>query len=516
MSDTTVAAPPPWEAPRGRDRRGASTRATSSRPGARCCAGSAAGAATRRCSCGTSTGSPCSWPRSCAPTVRRDPHALRDLAHEAALLERLAHPVVVRSFGAVPDGRFPHLVLEHLEGPTLDELLARDGALALEQVLPLALHVASALHYLAAEGVVHLDVKPSNVVMGAPAAADRPQRRAHARGGGAPCARRSAPTPTWRPSSARPTGASARRPTSAGLAATVHAALTGAAMARRRTAPPARRRGARAAPRRTPARARRRRRAPGSTRTRPPPHRARARRGARAARRRAAAAADARAPLLTLCGGWPAATPSPPARCSARSSSSPCTSGAGSSTGTTARACTRTRRGCSCDGGDLYGHIVVAQPPWQFFFGAGALAIHDSLTFLRLAVGLAQLGAGVLAAIAVWRLTENPWATAVAPALSLLTPWALREHGALTPELLAPPVLLGAALLAARPSDGAARGRAGRGRAVHQVAVRARADRDRALLGRAEEGARRRGDRASPCRPSSSPRSSASGSGTTA
>jgi len=103
-------------------------------------------------------------------------------------------------------------------------------------------------------------------------------------------------------------------------------------------------------------------------------------------------------------------------------------------------------------GGDLYGHIVVAQPPWQFIFGAGALEIHDSLTFLRLAVGLAQLGAGVLAAIAVWRLTENPWATAFAPALTLLTPWALHEHGALTPELLAPPVLLGAALLAARPN----------------------------------------------------------------
>src|SRR4051812_32110661 len=103
------------------------------------------------------------------------------------------------------------------------------------------------------------------------------------------------------------------------------------------------------------------------------------------------------------------------------------------------------------DGGDLYGHVVVAQPPWQFLFGGAALEIHDSLTFLRLAVGLAQLGAGILSAVAVWRLTENPWATAIAPALTLLTPWALREHGALTPELLAPPVLLGAALLAARP-----------------------------------------------------------------
>ncbi len=102
------------------------------------------------------------------------------------------------------------------------------------------------------------------------------------------------------------------------------------------------------------------------------------------------------------------------------------------------------------DGEALYGHMVVAQPPWQFFFGAAALAIDDSLTFLRLAVGIAQLAAGVLAGIAVWRLTENPWATTVAPALSLLTPWTLREHGALTPELLAPAVLLGAALLASR------------------------------------------------------------------
>ena len=150
------------------------------------------------------------------PDHATEPAALRDLEREAGLLARLAHPVVVRGFGAVRDGRFPHLVLEHLEGPTLDELLARDGPLALEQLLPLGLHVASALHYLAAEGVVHLDVKPSNVVMGGAAAADRPQRRAHARRGGARCARRSAPTPTWRPSSARRTGGSGRRPTSSG------------------------------------------------------------------------------------------------------------------------------------------------------------------------------------------------------------------------------------------------------------------------------------------------------------
>jgi serine/threonine protein kinase len=102
------------------------------------------------------------------PDQASDLTAVRDLGREAEALARLAHPVIVRGFDAVTDGNFPHLVTEHLEGPTLRELIDRDGALAPEQVLPLGLHVASALHYMAGEGMVHLDVKPENVVMGAP------------------------------------------------------------------------------------------------------------------------------------------------------------------------------------------------------------------------------------------------------------------------------------------------------------------------------------------------------------
>jgi serine/threonine protein kinase len=102
------------------------------------------------------------------PELATDPAAVRELAREGQALARLAHPVLVRGFDVVTGGRFPHLLIEHLEGPTLRDLVARDGALPLEQVLPIGLHVASALHYLAAEGMVHLDVKPDNVVMGAP------------------------------------------------------------------------------------------------------------------------------------------------------------------------------------------------------------------------------------------------------------------------------------------------------------------------------------------------------------
>jgi serine/threonine protein kinase len=102
------------------------------------------------------------------PDQATDPVALRELEREAEALARLSHPAIVRGFDAVLDGRFPHLLIEHLEGPTLCDLILRHGALAVEQVLPLGLHVAAALHYLAAEGMVHLDVKPENVVMGAP------------------------------------------------------------------------------------------------------------------------------------------------------------------------------------------------------------------------------------------------------------------------------------------------------------------------------------------------------------
>jgi len=102
------------------------------------------------------------------PDYAQEKRALAELGEEAEALGRLAHPVLVRGFDAVLEGRYPHLLIEHLEGPTLRRLLRRHGILPLEQLLPLAAHVAAALHYMAAEGWVHLDVKPDNIVMGVP------------------------------------------------------------------------------------------------------------------------------------------------------------------------------------------------------------------------------------------------------------------------------------------------------------------------------------------------------------
>jgi hypothetical protein len=108
-------------------------------------------------------------------------------------------------------------------------------------------------------------------------------------------------------------------------------------------------------------------------------------------------------------------------------------------------------------GGDLYGHVVVAQPPGLFLFGGSALAVHDDIEWLRLCVGAWQLLSGVLCARMVWRLTGgNRVATVLTAPAALLLPWNLHEHGALTPELIAPPLLLGAVVLASRSTPRAA------------------------------------------------------------
>jgi serine/threonine protein kinase len=103
------------------------------------------------------------------PDRAADDSALEGLVAEARALRALDHPVLMRSFGAALQGPRPHLVLEFLEGPRLSTLIRKFGPVAVEQAVPLASQLASALHFMAASGWVHLDVKPKNIIMGAPA-----------------------------------------------------------------------------------------------------------------------------------------------------------------------------------------------------------------------------------------------------------------------------------------------------------------------------------------------------------
>jgi serine/threonine-protein kinase len=103
------------------------------------------------------------------PGQVHDEPSRRGLRREVRALAEVNHPVVVRSLRHDVDGPRPHVVLEHVDGPRLSSLVRRYGPLQEQQYLPLAIDLASALHYFAHLGYVHLDIKPSNVIMGAPA-----------------------------------------------------------------------------------------------------------------------------------------------------------------------------------------------------------------------------------------------------------------------------------------------------------------------------------------------------------
>ena len=103
------------------------------------------------------------------PAQVSDEGTLRGLRREVEVLRRVQHPAVVRALRAETVGPRPHVVLEHLDGPRLSTLVRRYGPLEPAQYLPLGIEVASALHYLRRHDLVHLDVKPSNIIMGAPA-----------------------------------------------------------------------------------------------------------------------------------------------------------------------------------------------------------------------------------------------------------------------------------------------------------------------------------------------------------
>lgn len=103
------------------------------------------------------------------PGQVQDSSTLRGLRREVGMLGRVQHPAVVRHLRAELEGPRPHVVLEQLDGPRLSSLIRRYGPLEAQQYLPLAIEVASALHYLHRLDILHLDVKPSNIIMGAPA-----------------------------------------------------------------------------------------------------------------------------------------------------------------------------------------------------------------------------------------------------------------------------------------------------------------------------------------------------------
>lgn len=89
------------------------------------------------------------------------------LVREAAVLGQMRSPcfVAVHSTGQLPDTR-PYVVLEYVEGETLQAILARQRTLPPAETVTLALQLAAGLAELHGLGHVHRDVTPANLLVG--------------------------------------------------------------------------------------------------------------------------------------------------------------------------------------------------------------------------------------------------------------------------------------------------------------------------------------------------------------
>ncbi len=87
--------------------------------------------------------------------------------HEAHAAGRLHHPGIVAIFdaGENPETHDPYIVLEYVAGEALNRIVAREKKLPPARALQLAEEIAEALDYAHAQGVIHRDIKPGNILV---------------------------------------------------------------------------------------------------------------------------------------------------------------------------------------------------------------------------------------------------------------------------------------------------------------------------------------------------------------
>ena len=100
-----------------------------------------------------------------------DPQAAADtglrklFVREAQALAKLSHPNVVAVYDVGEVDRLPYIVMEHLPGLSLKQRVEREGPLSVAEAVRLAVEVANGLAFAHSKGIIHADMKPSNILL---------------------------------------------------------------------------------------------------------------------------------------------------------------------------------------------------------------------------------------------------------------------------------------------------------------------------------------------------------------
>jgi serine/threonine protein kinase len=103
------------------------------------------------------------------------PEALGDREHgkryrklfitEASLAGKLSHPHIVGIYDAVADDEASYIVMEYVDGTTLEQYARHDTLLPVQRIVEITYKCARALEYASNQGVIHRDIKPANILI---------------------------------------------------------------------------------------------------------------------------------------------------------------------------------------------------------------------------------------------------------------------------------------------------------------------------------------------------------------
>jgi len=98
-----------------------------------------------------------------------DEHYQRRFRREAQTIASLSHPSIAHIYElgemASPSGRLLYIVMEHVDGPSLEVLLQREGRMTLPRAIEVVRDTALGLREALTKGIVHRDIKPSNLLV---------------------------------------------------------------------------------------------------------------------------------------------------------------------------------------------------------------------------------------------------------------------------------------------------------------------------------------------------------------